>query len=84
MSLVFSSVFGRPLTLNFAEEDHEEEVSEKIDAKECLQALMKVRTYCQQRNFSMNVHESLKAIEKGCVTESVSQKVQKNITDFFK
>lgn len=73
-------------------EDSEDEQQEsqpdilvKISPQEYLEALTKVRWYCQQGDFNENIHESLKRIEKECLLESNRAKtVQKYITDFFK
>lgn len=36
----------------------------KVEDQECLEALAKVRTFCQQRNFTISIHDSLGMPEK--------------------
>ena len=53
--------------------------------KECLEALEKVRAYCQLHDFQNSVHYSLWMIENDCVKATYHQSnIQKHITDFFK
>ena len=72
------------------EEDEEQDEADqdvqenKIDAQECLEALAKVRFYCQQQNFNIEVHQSLSKIQNKCLMEARESKKQKRITDFFK
>ena len=56
-----------------------------ITPKECLEALEKVRAYCQLHDFQNSVHYSLRMIENDCVKATYHQSnIQKHITDFFK
>lgn len=69
-------------------EEEEEAIDEpeqsKVSPKEALEALEKVRSYCQERKFDDLVHHSLRRVENQCIIESGQEKsVQKSITDFF-
>ena len=56
-----------------------------ITPKECLEALEKVRAYCQLHDFQNSVHYSLRMIENDCVKATYHHSnIQKHITDFFK
>ena len=56
-----------------------------ITPKERLEALEKVRAYCQLHDFQNSVHYSLRMIENDCVKATYHQSnIQKHITDFFK
>ena len=70
-------------------EDGEEEAENveedpKVTPKECLEALAKVRSFCQVRNFSQTLYDGLKGIENECVKEMSLGKVQRSITSYFK
>jgi len=71
------------------EEEEQDEVDQgvkedKVDAQECLEALAKVRSYCQQQNFDIEIHHGLNKIQNKCLMEVMERKKQKRITDFFK
>ena len=56
-----------------------------ITPKKCIEALEKVRAYCQLHDFQNLVHYSLRMIENDCVQATYHQSnIQKHIIDFFK
>ncbi len=66
------------------EEDEADEADEKVTARECLAAVAKVRSFCQQRKFNPIVHDALSLIQNACFLEARESQVQQKITDFFK
>ena len=68
---------------NYDEGDNQPE--KNITPKECLEALEKVRAYCQLHDFQNSVHYSLRMSENDCVKTTYHQSnIQKHIIDFFK
>ena len=67
------------------DDNYDEEKPEKNTPKECLEALEKVRVYCQLHDFQNSVHNSLRMIVNDCVKATYHQSnIQKHFTDFFK
>jgi hypothetical protein len=67
------------------EEEVESSPLERVSPKECLEALAKVRSFCQAKELGASVHNSLKKIETECLLDAIDQhSVQKRITEFFK
>ena len=67
------------------DEEGDNQPEKNITPKECLEALEKVRAYCQLHDFQNSVNYSLRMIENVCVKATYHQsKIQKNITNFFK
>ena len=66
------------------EDEKEDEVPSEVSAKECLEALARVRSFGQSHGFSCDMLYKIKEMENSCLSYISEAKIQPQITQFFK
>ena len=66
------------------EDGEETACTHTVSPERCLEVLASLRTFCQLREFSSEVHDSLTKIENCALQEVLRKPRQTKVTDFFK